>query len=218
MRNRYLEDKAMRRRDMRGSRDYRYMPERDYRYGKDYARMDYRNDYTERDRGYDYRNDRDYRSSDYDSDYKYNREHTRNDMVEMYGLGKVSPHRYEREVGMDHRRDYRMDYGDMGYNNEEKEYKEDLHEWIEKLKHKDRIKVGKDQVLRQAKNMNVEFKDFDEEEFYAIYLMHISDYPEKSNDYNYYISMAKDWLKDDDVYYKGGEKVCSYLYGTVLGK
>ena len=73
------------------------------------------------------------------------------------------------------------------------------------------------QVLRQAKNMKIEFKDFDEEEFYAIYLMHISDYPEKSNDYNYYISMAKDWLEDDDVYYKGGDKVCSYLYHTVLG-
>ena len=95
---------------------------------------------------------------------------------------------------------------------------EDLKKWIEKTKSKDKFKMPFDKVIEQAKNMGVKFDDYSELEFYAIYLMHISDYPEKSNDYNYYISMAKDWLEDDDVYYKGGDKVCSYLYHTVLGK
>lgn len=236
-RNAYLERK-MQEKDMRG-RNSR---------GRYDSRMDYGHPYPERDYRYDNRDYRDYGPSDYNSGLKYNREHTRNDMYEMYGTGMIQPIKYDREEGMykkDHRIDYRgnyrrdygmdyrmdsrRDYGDYrgdyrdyatesDYGNEEEEYKKLLHEWTEKLKKKDRIKVSKEQVLRQAKNMKIEFKDFDEEEFYAIYLMHISDYPEKSNDYNYYISMAKDWLEDDDVYYKGGDKVCSYLYATVLGK
>ena len=81
---------------------------------------------------------------------------------------------YRRDYGMDYRMDSRRDYGDYrgdyrdyatesDYGSEEEEYKKHLHEWTEKLKKKDRIKVFKEQVLRQAKNMKVEFKDFDEE-------------------------------------------------------
>lgn len=232
-RNAYLERK-MQEKDMARGRgrdmtDMRDMRGRDYR-GRYDSRMDYGHHYPERDYRYDNRDYRDYGPSDYNSGLKYNREHTRNDMYEMYGTGMIQPIKYDREEGMygkDHRMDYRRDYGmdyrrdyatESDYGHEEEEYKKHLHEWTEKLKKKDRIKVSKEQVLRQAKNMDIKFDDFTEDEFYAIYLMHISDYPEKSNDYNYYISMAKDWLKDDDVYYKGGDKVCSYLYATVLGK
>lgn len=210
-RNRYLQDRAMHKSDMaRGrGRDMRDYGRVDYR-GMYDSRMDSRDYNSEYDSRRDYRDYRDYGNEDPNRNFKYNREHTRNDMYEMYGSGFITPTR-------DYRMDRRYDYAD-DYDNEEKEYKHHLHEWIEKLKQKDRIRTPKDQVIRQAKNMKVEFKDFDEDEFYAIYLMHISDYPEKSNDYNYYISMAKDWLEDDDVYYKGGDKVCSYLYHTVLGK
>lgn len=233
MRNRYLEDKAMRERNSRRRYD---------------SRMDYGYHYPERDYRYDNRDYRDYGPSDYNSGLKYNREHTRNDMYEMYGAGVIQPVKYDREEGMyrkDHRmdyrgdyredygmdyrmdsrrnyRDYRSDYRDYAsesdYGHKEEEYKKHLREWIEKLKKKDRFGVSKDQVLRQAANMQIKFEDFEEDEFYATYLMLVSDFPKIANDYNQYISMAKSWLEDDDVYYKGGDKVCSYLYSIVLGK
>lgn len=129
----------------------------------------------------------------------------------------------------DMRRDY-GDYGDYGnygggdyadYNDyamEEKEYHKKLHEWTNKLKAKDRFGVPKEQVMKQAENMGVKFDKFTPEEFYATYLMMVSDYKKVANDYNMYISLAKDWLEDDDVKVKGGDKLCAYLYYVVLGE
>jgi hypothetical protein len=208
MRNRYLEDRAMRRKDYRNRpmRDGRnpygsaggYV--RDYRYGND-SRMDYNYDYAERNRGYDYRNNYESRNSDY------------NKYPEHYGEYNRPMYDYEMR-NRDYNYDYRMDYDHM-----EKEYHEELKKWIEKLKQKDnRIRVNKEQVMRQAKNMNVRFEDYTEEEFYAVYLMMIADYPNVTNDYNVYLSMAKNWLEDDDVKVKGSDKLCTYLYEIVLGK
>ena len=208
MRNRYLEDRAMRRKDYRNRpiRDGRipygsqggYV--RDHRYGND-SRTDYNYDYAERNREYDYRNNYESRNSDY------------NRYPEQY----VEYHRPMYDYGMrnrDYNYDYRMDYDHM-----EKEYHEELKKWTEKLKQKDnRIRVNKEQVMRQAKNMNVRFEDYTEEEFYAVYLMMIADYPNVTNDYNVYLSMAKNWLEDDDVKVKGSDKLCTYLYEIVLGK
>ena len=232
-RNAYLERK-MQEKDMRG-RNSR---------GRYDSRMDYGSHYPERDYRYDNRDYRYYGPSDYNSGLKYNREHTRNDMYEMYGTGMIQPVKYEREermFGKDHRMDYRRDYGmdyrmdsrrDYGdyrgdyrdyatesdYGHEEEKYKKHLHEWIEKLKRKDRFGVSKEQVLRQATNMQVKFKEYTEDEFYATYLMLISDFPKIANDYNQYLSMAKSWLEDDDVMLKGGDKLCAYLYTIVLAE
>ena len=171
--------------------------------GNDYP-MDYNYDYAERGRGNNYRGNSDYRSGDYARGGQYNGERGRHNDYEMYGYGMISPMHY----------DYARDYADM-----EKEYHEELKKWIEKLNKKDtRIRVNKDQVIRQAKNMNVRFNDYTEEEFYAVYLMMIADYPNVTNDYNVYLSMAKNWLEDDDVKVKGSDKLCTYLYEIVLGK
>lgn len=210
MRNRYLENRAMHRKDYRNRsmRDGRnpygsaggYV--RDYR-GNDYA-MGYGNDYSERNREYDYRENSDYRMQDYARGNQYNGQRDRNNDYAMYGYGMIQP-MYN---------DYRMDYDHM-----EKEYHEELKKWIEKLQKKDnRIRVNKEQIMRQAKNMNVRFEDYTEEEFYAVYLMMIADYPNVTNDYNVYLSMAKNWLEDDDVKVKGSDKLCTYLYEIVLGK
>ena len=165
--------------------------------GNDYG-MDYNYDYAERSGRYDYRGNSDYRGQDYARGGQYDREYRRPMDYGMY------PMNY----------DYRMDYADM-----EKEYHEELKKWIEKLNKKDtRIRVNKDQIIRQAKNMNVRFNDYTEEEFYAVYLMMIADYPNVTNDYNVYLSMAKNWLEDDDVKVKGSDKLCTYLYEIVLGK
>ena len=220
-RNSYL-DRKMRERDYRRN-DYRGGNRGDYNYnnqdgrnpygsaggyvrdhrGNDYA-MGYGNDYSERNRGYDYRGNSDYRMQDYARSNQYNGQRDRNNDYAMYGYGMIQP-MYN---------DYRMDYDHL-----EKEYHEELKKWIEKLKQKDnRIRVNKEQIMRQAKNMNVRFEDYNEEEFYATYLMMIADFPNVTNDYNVYLSMAKNWLEDDDVKVKGSDKLCTYLYEIVLGK
>lgn len=189
--------------------------------GNDYA-MDYRNDYAERDRRHNYRGNSDYRNEDYARGGQYDRERGRHMDYEMYGYGMISPMHVDYARGNrgrdyndynDYGRDYERDYADM-----EKEYHEELKKWIEKLKKEDRIRVSKDQILRQAKNMNIKFDDFTEEEFYATYLMVISDFPNVTNDYNVYVSMAKNWLMDKDAKLKGSDKLCTYLYEIVLGK
>lgn len=140
--------------------------------------------------------------------------------MQIYGVGGVYPYQdyarnRDRGYGMPEYYDRRMDYSSSDM---EKEYEEDLHEWIEKLKKYDKYGLSKEQVIQQAKNMGVKFQDFDETEFYAIYLMMLSDYPSVGGDYPIFIHMAKDFLMDKDVALKGSDKVCAYLYDIVLGE
>ncbi len=114
----------------------------------------------------------------------------------------------------DYRSDYRNDYG-MDY---DREYHEDLKKWITQLQKKDRFKINMEQVIKRAKEMGIDFKDYDEEEFYAVYLMHLSDYPKISNDYNSYIEMTKAYFDDDDIAVTPSEKLCKYYYSIVLGE
>jgi hypothetical protein len=74
------------------------------------------------------------------------------------------------------------------------------------------------QVANAFRKMGVSFDKYDEEEFYTIYLMHISDYPEIANDYYTYVAMAKKWLEDDDIEVSPSEKVCIYMYDIVMGE
>ena len=172
---------------------------------------------------YDSRHDYNY-DSRYDSrmDGNYPMEHEQYDYhnrpMEFYGIGGM--------YRPDYRSDYRYDRRDRMYDNNyyedyasedmEKEYEEDLHEWINKLKKYDKYGLSKEQLIQQAKNMGVKFKDYDEMEFYAVYLMMISDYPSVGGDYPIYIQMAKDFLEDEDSALKGSDKVCEYLYKIVL--
>lgn len=206
----YLMDRAMRRNDMRnpyGSRggyvvsDYARGNERNYN-GNDYG-MDYRGDYS---RYNSSRNDYNYSYDNRSNDYHY--------YPQQYGQFN-RPYQYDMNYDM-RRNDYNYS---ADYAKEEEKYEKELHKFIKKLESKEkRINVSKDHILKQAKNMGVKFEKYDENEFYAVYLMMITDYPKISNDYNMYISMAKDWLEDDDVKMKGGDKLCAYLYTIVLGK
>lgn len=110
------------------------------------------------------------------------------------------------------------DFASQDYHMEDEEYKKELHQWIEKLKAKDTFRVSKEQIIRQAKSMGVNFNKYSEDEFYAVYLMHLSDYPGLMSDYISYIKMAKFWLDDDDVEYRGTEKLCGYLTHIVIGE
>lgn len=200
----YLRDRAERR-SRRGGRDRVRDRERDRGY---YPMYDYEYD-RESGRGRDNARrgrDRDYRDEDY-ADYDYD---MRGDYARR-GVGR--PREYNRRD-----REDRGDYRDYADEDMDEEYKEDLKEWIQKLKKKDRFGQSKDQVIQKAKEMKVNFDDFSEEEFYAIYLMQVSDYPSVSNDPRMYLGMAKAWLEDDDIAVDPSEKVCKYLYEIVLNE
>lgn len=201
MRNRYLSDRAYRRSRM--SSDERNP------YG---SRGGYVSSRRMRDRGMDYN----YSVPEYDSRYDYRgseypREHSRPMQYELYGVGGMRPR-------MDYNYDYGYEYGYDYAKESEKEYEKDLHEWIEKLKKYDRFGWSKEQVIQQAKDMGVKFSDYDEMEFYATYIMLMSDFKKIGNDPYIYLSMAKEFLEDDDAKLKGSEKLCAYLYTIVLGE
>lgn len=101
---------------------------------------------------------------------------------------------------------------------DEKHYEKDLEEWTEKLKHKDRFRIKKEDIINSAKTMGVKFDEFSEEEFYAVYLMMVSDYKAVANDFRSYLNMAKEWLEDDDIEVSPSEKVCIYMYEIVKGE
>ena len=119
----------------------------------------------------------------------------------------------------DYRQDYRrMDSYSSDYKGSSEEFKEDIHRWTEKLKRKDTFGIKKEEVIKNAKTMGVRFEDFDEDEFYVVYLMHVSDYKSVGSDYRLYIHMAKDWLMDDDIEVSPSEKLCIYFYEIVKGE
>lgn len=143
---------------------------------------------------------------DYDYDYARNRRNYRNDYA-INGIGR--PREYNRR---------NRDYRDYAEEDMDEEYKADLKKWISKLKKSDRFGLSKEQVIQKAKDMKVEFKEYDEDEFYAIYLMHISDYPSVANEPHTYLAMAKAWLEDKDLNIDPSEKVCKYLYEIVMAE
>lgn len=226
-RNRYLMDRAMRRSSMRGDGRNPYGSRGGYvssrrmrdRAMNDMARgsrggnrgydraMDDRNYYPEHDsRHYD-RNMSDYRGQDSHRGYEQYGESYRPMDYEMYGygIGGIRPM-------------YPMDYGyDYASEDMEKEWKEDLEEWCKKLKKHDRFGMPKEQLLQSARQMGVSFDEYDEKEFMTVYYMQMSDYPKIANEPHTYLSMAKDWLHDEDSELKGSEKLCAYYYEIIKG-
>lgn len=231
--NRVLRDRAMR----RGGRRDRAMDSRNpygskggyissSRRGRDRA-MDNRDYYSEYDSRYDSRYDERDRNQGNDYRYQQPREHNRPMEYEMYGKVRPRDSRDYDERDYNDYGDYNDyndyndygDYADYDYAMEEKEYKKKLKEWTEKLKHKDRFHKEKQEILQMAKSMGATFEDYNEEEFVAVYYMTVSDYrneiiasPQMA------VLGAIDWIEDEDVANKGSEKLCSYLYYTVLGK
>lgn len=192
----YVTSRKPRRSDRSYNQDYNMMYQGDYNYYND-----------NRGRG---NSGRGYDQMPYDSRMYDNRNYDQHMPYGFYGMGGVYPQNM----------DYGYDYGYYDMNKDpEKEYCEDLEEWIEKLEQKDKFRLGKQQTIEKARTMGVEFKDYDELEFYAAYLAMVSDFKSLHNilkDPAYYIHMAKDFLEDDDVKAKGGEKLCKYLDNIVM--
>lgn len=199
----YMRDRAERRMSRGGrGRDRGYYPMGEYDYDSERSRS--RSSSMRGSRRGDER---------YDMDYEQRREYDRNYDYDMRGdYGDYRGDYARRGVGRPREYD-RRDYADDDL---DEEYEQDLHKWIEKLKKKDRFGQPKEQVIQKAKEMRVDFKDYTEDEFYAVYLMQVSDYPSISNDPRMYMNMAKQWLEDDDIAVDPSEKVCKYLYEIVL--
>lgn len=109
-------------------------------------------------------------------------------------------------------------YMDRKSHEDMKEYEEDLKEWILDLKEDDRFKLPEHEVFKKASEMGIQFHEYTELEFYAIYLMMISDYPDVVQSPHTGIAMAKAFLHDDDIEISPSEKVCKYLYEIVMAE
>ena len=184
--NRYLKDRAMRRYD-RAS--HGHSRGGSYNISGNYDR---RNAYGSAGgyvRDYEHRG-----NSDYTSDYNYD-----------YPMHRENDYRSN---------DYRYDRRAERY--EEEDYYKELDGWISKLKRKNKFNVNESQVMEMAKRYNLSMKDYDEKEFYATFLMMVSDYGKASSDPQVFVDIAKAFLEDDDTALKGSEKLCKYLYAIVL--
>lgn len=156
------------------------------------------------------------RDSSYDRARSYEMEVTPRDHYDSRGRD------YYYEDERRGRRDYYYederrgrDYAD--YAGAEKDYEHQLEKWTKKLMKRDKFHMPKNEIIKKAEEMHVEFEEYTEEEFYAVYLMMVSDYPNISNEPHMYIALAKQFLEDDDMAVSPSEKVCIYLYEIVLG-
>lgn len=242
MNNRYLMDRASRRGGSMRGRDGRnpygsqggYVTNRRGGRGRDRAMgSDY--NYSEYDSRYDSRYDANYGGSDGHYPREQYRQSPRGMEYEMYGYGIGRPmsdyvrndYRGNRDYDMNmgdyargRDRDYEMRYYQNDYASEdmEKEYKEDLKEWCEKLKKFDKFKMPKNDIISQAKQMNVKFEEFDEEEFLCAYYLMMGMFKmDMLNSPQAYMLMAKNFLEFNQEKVKGSEKLCAYYYEIFEG-
>lgn len=122
-----------------------------------------------------------------------------------------------RDYGYDYNYDYAGDYGEtLG--------KEEVAHWSKKLmkemEDKDKQFFTRENIMKKAKEMGVKFDKFSEDDFYITALMVYTDYCKTLGTANMdiYLRLAKDWLEDDDVAVKGGEKLAVYHDCIVEGE
>lgn len=118
-------------------------------------------------------------------------------------------------------RDYGYDYaGDFGENLT----KEELEHWkkklMEEVEDKDKQFFTRENLSNKARQMGVDMKKFNEDEFMLTALMMYTDYCKTLGTANMdtYLRLAKDWLEDKDVAVKGGEKLAVYYDCIVEGE
>ena len=203
-------DRAYSREDMaRGRRDYESMGESDMAYDN----MDMRRRRNSRgqymsDRGYENEMDGHYPMSQGSTYYPIEA------MGRFTGYWGEPEGDYARGGRYDMRgRDYGYDYaGDYG----ETLSREELEHWKKKLMkeidEKDKQFFSKESIMNKAKQMGLKFDKYNEEELEVATLMVYTDYCKTlgTSNMDLYLRLAKDWLEDDDVAVKGGEKLAVY--------
>ena len=177
---------------------------------------DYNEEYDSR---YDYESyDRNYRQP---IDREYDMESPRN--IKYYGRYGNTPFELrsmENYPIYDYRMypDYGYDYA-MGEHLSEREIEDWTHELLEHIDDKDREMLKKEKILKRAEEMGIQFDKFTKDEFYTVVVMEYTDHCKTFGSANMdtYIRMAKDWLMDDDVKVKHGEKLATYHDYIVKG-
>lgn len=99
----------------------------------------------------------------------------------------------------------------------------ELEDWSKRLlysideKYKDIFK--KEHIIKEAEETGIHFDQFTKDEFYVTVLMMYTDYCKTLGNANFdvYLKLAKDWLVDDDIAVKGGEKLAAYHDKIVQG-
>lgn len=133
---------------------------------------------------------------------------------EMYEPYEEMMYDYARGRGG---RDYR-DYagGDMLSNRELMDWSQKL---MQEIEDKDKAFFKYDNIEKKAKEMGIQFDKFSFDEFYTAVLMMFTDYCKTLGTANLdiYLRLAKDWLCDDDVAMRYGEKLASYYDYVVEG-
>lgn len=184
-----------------------HMIGRDRRYN-DYRMRDGRNNYSSRG-GYS----RDSRRGDYARGYGRDRErieedYARREYDEIHQPMSERLNRTAFEYG---------DYTDLDYAAMDNDYHIELDEWCKDLKRQVRNPISKNEVLSKAEQMGVQFKEYDEKEFYVTVMMLMTDFPNIGQPETY-IAMAKQWLEDKDAELSGSEKLSAYYYTIVKGE
>lgn len=112
---------------------------------------------------------------------------------------------------------YRMDSGDYRYRDYAKGYlsNHELRQWQDMLcKHLDQNEcemLQYDHIIKQAEEMNIHFDRYSKEEFYTTVLMMYTDYKKScGGDIAMCISLAKEFLEDEDARVRFGEKLAAY--------
>lgn len=190
--------------------------------GRDRA-MDGRDYHPEYDSRYDSRYDANYGASNGHYGFEQHREYNRPVEYEIYGEMTYKDRNREDYYSGNNRSDYHYENYGQSYNDYSSEdpklkYKEELEKWIKKMKNKDRFQISKQEVISRAKQMGINFEEFTEEEYYAIYLAMVTVYKNIGNDPQKYLDLAKQFLEDDDIELSPSEKVYAYLNYIVLGK
>ena len=176
--------------------------------GRDYGRMD------------DYGRTPEYRTEYPDMAYSRSRVERNRDYGER-------DYEYDRDYG-DVRRvgnfEYDTYYDGRDYGGEYKLSSRELREWsrdlLDEVKPEHRQSFEKENFERKVREMGIEPREYSMEELYVATLMAETDYAKTLTKYGINnidtaISLAKDWLEDDDVDMRYGEKLGAYYFNVV---
>lgn len=116
-------------------------------------------------------------------------------------------------------RDMMGDYGDYG----ETLTKEELEHWCKKmmseLDERERQMLSKESILQRAKNMGIEFKGFNEMEYYVNVVKNYTDHKKSiGENLDMAMKLARDDFFDEDGEYKGSEWLAVYYDTFVEGE
>ena len=191
--------------------------------------------YDRNKRMYDYElHNPEYRTK-YSSDYATGEYNPRDSVYnrELYGYYGDTPFEIRRGYSMgdhmmdypkymrkDYNYDYRMDYGEDKTILDEEELDEWLEELMEKFDSREKEMFREDKVIQRAKEMGIKFDHFTPKEFLVTAVMLYTDYKKTLGMANVdiYLKLAKDWLMDDDVEMKHGEKLAAYYDNVVMAE